>query len=253
MRCMSSSSKTHRSSIVVVGAAAALLLSGCSNGTDESTDTARDVQASADVAEAKAAEAAEQKRQAELKEKKQAEAKAKKKAAAKAKAEADAAQKAQAKQKQQVADESEKAQSDSSDTRRKAASAPAGDAGLAAEVLQLVNAEREKVGCEPVHRDARIEKASLLHSQDMAEQNYFDHQSKDGRSPWDRMRAAGYTAGSGENIAAGQSSAAAVMDGWMKSDGHRANIVKCSNKAMGVGVAKGGKYGIYWTQGFGTK
>jgi uncharacterized protein YkwD len=123
---------------------------------------------------------------------------------------------------------------------------------MAAQVLQLVNAERKKAGCGAVHRDSRIERASLLHSQDMARQNYFSHTSKDGRSPWERMRAQGYTNGSGENIAAGQPTASAVVKAWMDSDGHRANILNCRSKAMGVGIGHGGKYGIYWTQGFGS-
>lgn len=126
------------------------------------------------------------------------------------------------------------------------------DAAMAAEVLRLVNRERAKAGCGAVHRDSRIERAALLHSQDMARNDYFSHTSRDGRSPWDRMRAQGYTYGSGENIAAGQGSAAAVMRAWMNSSGHRANILNCKSKAMGVGIGHGGSYGIYWTQGFGT-
>lgn len=125
------------------------------------------------------------------------------------------------------------------------------DAAMAAEVLRLVNVERKKAGCDPVHRDGRLEKASRLHSEDMATNRYFGHDSRDGRSPWDRMRAQGYHHGSGENIAAGQRSAAAVMESWMKSAGHRRNILSCDSKAMGVGIARGGPYGVYWTQGFG--
>ena len=85
----------------------------------------------------------------------------------------------------------------------------------------------------------------------MAAQNYFSHTSLDGRSPWQRMEAQGYTAGSGENIAAGYSTPASVMTAWMNSSGHRANILNCSSKAIGVGIGKGGSYGTYWTQDFG--
>ena len=125
------------------------------------------------------------------------------------------------------------------------------DLAMAAEVLRLVNVERKKAGCSAVHGNSALERAARGHSQDMAKNNYFSHTSLDGRSPWDRIRAQGYAYGSGENIAAGQRTAAAVMDAWMHSSGHRANILKCSNKALGVGIGHGGKYGIYWTQDFG--
>ncbi len=139
-----------------------------------------------------------------------------------------------------------------SPSKPRATSTPAsGDSAMAAEVLRLVNVERSKAGCGAVHRDSRIAEASRLHSKDMADHAYFDHTSQDGRSPWDRMRAQGYTNGSGENIAAGQATAAAVIKSWMGSSGHRANILACTSKAMGVGIAHGGPYGIYWTQGFG--
>ena len=118
-------------------------------------------------------------------------------------------------------------------------------------MLRLVNVERAKVGCPAVRWEPRLATAARLHSQDMANRKYFSHTSLDGRSPWDRIRAQGYTSGSAENIAAGQQTAAAVMTAWMKSTGHKANILACSNRALGVGVGYGGPYGIYWTQDFG--
>lgn len=125
------------------------------------------------------------------------------------------------------------------------------DATMAREVLSLVNTERARAGCPAAHWDTRLAEAARLHSVDMAARDYFSHTSLDGRSPWDRIRAQGYQYGSAENIAAGQRSAAAVMSAWMNSSGHRANILACANVAMGVGVARGGSYGIYWTQDFG--
>ena len=92
------------------------------------------------------------------------------------------------------------------------------------------------------------------HSADMATKGYFDHTSPDGRSPFDRMRAAGYRGNlMGENIAAGQRTAAAVETAWMNSPGHRANILNCGYKVIGIGVAtrSSSPYGIYWTQDFG--
>jgi uncharacterized protein YkwD len=129
---------------------------------------------------------------------------------------------------------------------------PATDPAVA-EVVRLVNVERGRAGCAAVHVDARLATAARLHSEDMAKQNYFSHTSLDGRSPWDRIRAQGYAYGSAENIAAGYSTPAAVMTGWMNSAGHRANILNCANTALGVGVARGGSYGTYWTQDFGSR
>jgi uncharacterized protein YkwD len=124
---------------------------------------------------------------------------------------------------------------------------------MARQVITLVNAERKKVKCAPVRIGTALGKAAQLHSADMARYSYFSHTSRDGRSPWQRIRAQKYYWGSAENIAAGQTSAKSVMAAWMKSAGHRKNILNCSNKALGVGVARGGKYGIYWTQDFGTR
>lgn len=131
------------------------------------------------------------------------------------------------------------------------APAPTADPAVA-EVVRLVNVERAKVAnCPALRVDARLATAARLHSEDMARQDYFSHTSLDGRSPWDRIAAQGYTGASGENIAAGYRTAAAVMTGWMNSSGHRANILNCTSRAIGVGIGYGGSYGIYWTQTFG--
>ena len=120
------------------------------------------------------------------------------------------------------------------------------------QVVQLVNAQRAKVGCPALVTDARLSRAAQAHSADMAKRRYFSHTTPEGRTFVQRIRAQGYT-GSwlGENIAAGQTSAKAVMDAWMKSPGHRANILNCHYKAIGVGYAIGGPYRYYWTQDFG--
>lgn len=116
----------------------------------------------------------------------------------------------------------------------------------AAEVLRLVNLERAAVGCGELRQDARLTAAAQLHSEDMSANDYMSHTSKDGRSASDRAAAQGYTAFSGENVAKGYRSAAEVMDGWMNSPGHRANILSCESVAIGVGVSGGA-----WTQVFG--
>ncbi|MFD3521518.1 CAP domain-containing protein [Streptomyces sp. NPDC058653] len=131
-----------------------------------------------------------------------------------------------------------------------------GDGGggdFAAQVTTLVNSERSKAGCGPVSANSQLETAALRHSQDMAARDYFDHNSPDGKDPGDRITAAGYQWTTyGENIARGQQTPAAVMEGWMNSPGHRANILNCAFKEIGVGVhdASGGPW---WTQAFGAR
>jgi uncharacterized protein YkwD len=134
----------------------------------------------------------------------------------------------------------------------KPAPKPPSSGGVAGQVLSLVNSERAKAGCRAVRASAALQSAAQAHSGDMAAHDYFSHTSRDGRTFADRIRAAGYRGSTiGENIAAGQSTAAAVMRSWMASPGHRANILNCSFTALGVGHATGGSYGHYWTQDFG--
>jgi uncharacterized protein YkwD len=100
--------------------------------------------------------------------------------------------------------------------------------------------------------NCRLESAAYGHSVSMAENNYFSHTGLDGSNPGDRISAAGYDWTTyGENIAAGYSDAETVMDGWLTSEGHCANLMNSSFMDIGVGVATGnGSYGIYWTQVF---
>ncbi|GHH86842.1 CAP domain-containing protein [Streptomyces capitiformicae] len=119
-----------------------------------------------------------------------------------------------------------------------------------AAVLQLVNEERAKAGCDPVAANSTLAKLAQLFSEDMALRAFFDHTNPDGLDPWDRAAALGITGLGGENIARGQATAEAVMEAWMNSPGHRANILNCDFKTLGVGVhmADGGPW---WTQDFG--
>ncbi|MFJ6249120.1 MULTISPECIES: CAP domain-containing protein [unclassified Streptomyces] len=134
---------------------------------------------------------------------------------------------------------------------RKAAASTANRGGAAeAEVLRLVNDERATVGCTPVTVDARLASLAGAFSADMAARGFFDHTDPDGDTPWARARQAGVSTLAGENIARGQADAAAVMKSWMNSDGHRANILNCDFKTMGVGVHFGAG-GPWWTQDFG--
>jgi len=133
--------------------------------------------------------------------------------------------------------------------------APAPSGGVTTQVVTLTNAERAKAGCGPLAVNATLTAVAQAHSQDMATNNYFDHNSQDGRTPFDRMTAAGYRySTAAENIAAGQRTPQDVMTAWMNSPGHRANILNCALKQIGVGYATGSssQYGVYWTQDFGT-
>ncbi|MFB9720804.1 CAP domain-containing protein [Planobispora longispora] len=123
------------------------------------------------------------------------------------------------------------------------------------EVVRLTNIERQKGGCSPLKHDPQLRKAAYGHSADMAENGYFSHTSKDGRSFMDRIRQAGFTGGSGwaENIAWGQRTPADVVNGWMNSSGHRKNIMNCKYNLIGVGAAKNSQGRIYWTQNFAAK
>ncbi len=119
------------------------------------------------------------------------------------------------------------------------------------QVLSLVNAERQKAGCSAVQIDARLTKSASAHSADMVQRNFFAHVNPDSVAPNERMVTAGFPVRSwGENIAAGQADATSVMHAWMNSSGHRANILNCGFRYLGMGVAEGGSYRIYWTQNF---
>ncbi|MET8686086.1 CAP domain-containing protein [Streptomyces sp. NPDC004732] len=119
-----------------------------------------------------------------------------------------------------------------------------------AAVLTLVNQERAKAGCRPLRADDRLAALAGDFSADMAARDFFDHTDPDGATPWDRAEKAGIKNLGGENIARGQANAQSVMDAWMNSAGHRANILNCDYKTLGVGAhfAPGGPW---WTQDFG--
>lgn len=117
-------------------------------------------------------------------------------------------------------------------------------------VVRLTNAARARVGCGPLRVDDRLRSAAHAHSYDMAARNYFGHNTPDGRTPWDRIRAAGYDAPAAENIARGQQTPQDVTQAWLNSQGHRENMLNCKIKAIGVGTHIGSG-GPWWTQDFG--
>jgi uncharacterized protein YkwD len=141
-------------------------------------------------------------------------------------------------------------------TRRAVADQPAADSSLAGqetEVIRLVNVERDRAGCGTVKLDTKLRTAIRLHVQELGTHGdlYLSHVSDDGRDFVARAKEQGYNDPGGENVARGQRDAADVMTSWMNSDGHRANILNCSFKAIGVGAVKGVDGSIVWGQIFG--
>lgn len=116
------------------------------------------------------------------------------------------------------------------------------------QVIDLVNQARGDAGCDPVKVDQRLNRAAAKHSVDMAERDYFSHDTPEGEDFADRIRAEGYPSPGAENIAQGQRNARTVMEAWMASDGHRNNILNCDLNAIGVGFAR---EDFVWTQDFG--
>ncbi|OKK20417.1 SCP-like extracellular [Streptomyces sp. CB00455] len=129
---------------------------------------------------------------------------------------------------------------------------PAGDGHSAEEaaVVTLVNQARAQAGCGPVRANPPLAALAGAFSKDMATRGFFDHTDPDGNTPWDRAAQAGLSGLGGENIARGQGDAVSVMNSWMNSPGHKANILNCEFRTLGVGAhfAAGGPW---WTQDFG--
>jgi uncharacterized YkwD family protein/spore coat assembly protein SafA len=122
------------------------------------------------------------------------------------------------------------------------------------QVVKLVNAERAKVGVKPLTSDWELARVARFKSEDMRDNRYFDHNSPIYGTPFQMMKSFGINYGyAGENIAAGQTTAESVMKSWMNSPGHKKNILSPNFTHIGVGYAKGGSYGHYWTQQFMSK
>ncbi|MBB6451259.1 putative YkwD family protein [Geomicrobium halophilum] len=129
-----------------------------------------------------------------------------------------------------------------------------GDSSFTEEVIELTNEERTSHGLEPLEAHDELSEVATVKSEDMRDSDYFSHDSPNYGSPFDMMNEFGVDyRGAGENIAAGQQTPEQVVDGWMDSDGHRANILNDDFTHIGVGYAEGGSYGQYWTQMFLTE
>lgn len=116
------------------------------------------------------------------------------------------------------------------------------------QVVALVNKERAKQGLSPLTENKKLSDVARLKSQDMHDKKYFSHNSPTYGSPFDMMKSFGISyKTAGENIAQGYTTPEKVMDGWMNSPGHRANILNASFTQIGVGYVSDGHY---WTQQF---
>lgn len=119
------------------------------------------------------------------------------------------------------------------------------------EVIRLVNVERAKLGLSLLSANWELSRVARYKSQDMLSKEYFSHQSPTYGSPFVMMDNFGIKfSAAGENIAYGQTTAAAVMNSWMNSPGHRSNILSATYNQIGVGIAKAANGTYYWTQMF---
>lgn len=116
------------------------------------------------------------------------------------------------------------------------------------EVVRLVNQERSKHGLSPLTSDWQLSRVARYKSQDMRDNGYFSHTSPTYGSPFEMMKSFGISyRTAGENIARGQRTPLEVVNAWMSSSGHRANILNKSFTRIGVGYVLEGNY---WTQMF---
>lgn len=139
-----------------------------------------------------------------------------------------------------------------------AASTPTSSSDFVQRVLELTNQFRAQNGVAPLQLNQELNAAALNHSTNMALQDFFSHTGKDGSSAGDRMRQVGYTSNAwGENIAAGYTTPEQVVQGWINSPGHRANLLNSRFTELGVGYYNltndtgSVNYKNYWTQNFG--
>ena len=118
------------------------------------------------------------------------------------------------------------------------------------QVVELVNSERTRRGLDPLAVNQNLAGVARIKSDDMASNNYFSHNSPTYGSPFDMLRYYGITySTAGENIASGQTTAESVMNTWMNSAGHAANILNDSYTEIGVGYSYNNGRPI-WTQMF---
>jgi uncharacterized protein YkwD len=135
---------------------------------------------------------------------------------------------------------------------------PASDASLASQVMTLINQHRASLGEGQLSSSSALTASAVWKARHMAEFDYFAHDdpgpptaTTPARTWSDRLQTCGYPYGAGENIAEGFPDAQSVVNAWLNSPGHKANIENSSYVVTGVGVAEGSNGEIYWVQDFG--
>jgi uncharacterized protein YkwD len=138
-------------------------------------------------------------------------------------------------------------------TAEAAQAAPVSTATLQTQVASLSNQQRVKAGCKALKVNAQLLWAARGHSKFMATSGVFSHTGARNSTFITRVKAAGYTAPRSENIAWGYRSATEVVNAWMKSPGHRRNLLDCGAKTFAVGVVYSANGTPYYTQEFGSR
>ena len=121
----------------------------------------------------------------------------------------------------------------------------------------LLNRYREQKGLRPLSMDKKLQQAAQWMSDDMAAKDYLSHEDSKGRDPFKRMAAFGYnySTDKAENVAAGQNTAAEVLESWQSSKSHNRNMLDPQFTVIGIGFSyrKMSKYGWYWATSFGGR
>jgi uncharacterized protein YkwD len=118
--------------------------------------------------------------------------------------------------------------------------------------VSQTNAARVRAGCEKLRVSRSLAKAAEAHSAEMAHRDFFSHTGANGSRFTQRTKRAGFTAQPmGENIAWGYKNAEGVTRGWLRSPGHRRNMLNCRSTLIGVGAVRNSDGVLYWTQEFG--
>jgi uncharacterized protein YkwD len=134
-----------------------------------------------------------------------------------------------------------------------APAAPSSPDAVASAVVDATNQARTAAGLAPLTIDAHLTTAATAHSADQAAAHTMSHTGTNGSTPAQRITAAGYTWWTwGENVAAGQKTANLVVDAWMNSPGHRANILNPNFTNIGIGSITSDTGVIYWTMDLGA-
>ena len=124
---------------------------------------------------------------------------------------------------------------------------------LQSQVVSLSNKQRVAAGCKALRVNADLLWAARGHSKYMATTGRFSHTGARNSTFVTRAKSAGYSAARSENIAYGYRSAAEVVNAWMKSPGHRRNLLDCGAKTFAVGVVYAANGNPYYTQDFGSR